>query len=219
MVLPAPFRKLSTCGSDHSTSSAPGRLPERAGRLGVWLSVAVLLGVGSAGCSSGDRSTDGGYVGTSASRVTLVPPAQRKAVPAVSGDRLGGSGSISTAAYPGKVVVLNVWGSWCSPCREEAPALEAASKKTAATAAFLGIATKDNDPAPAEAFVRSFGITYPSIYDPSGQVLLSFAGDLPPSAIPSTLVLDKQGRIAARVLGTISTDSLVDMVDDVAAGK
>ena len=72
---------------------------------------------------------------------------------------------------------------------------------------------------PAEAFVRKFKISYPSIYDPTGNVLLSFAGDLPPSAIPSTLVLDSQGRVAVRVLGTITADSLVGMVDDVAAGK
>ena len=187
-------------------------------RLGAWFVLAVALGV-LTGCSSGDRSTEGGYVGTSTNRVTLVPPDQRKPAATVSGARLGGKDTISTADYAGKVVVINVWGSWCPPCRQEAPALEAASRQTKDKAAFVGITTKDDDPAPAEAFVRKFSISYPSIYDPTGNVLLSFAGDLPPSAIPSTLVIDGQGRMAARVLGTVSADTLVDMVDDVAAGK
>ena len=207
-------RRLSRRTDAPPASAATGQLSRRVGAAA--LAGVLLL---AAGCSSTDRSTDGGYVGTTASSVTLVPPDQRKAIPTVSGDRLGGQGTLSTADYAGKVVVINVWGSWCPPCREEAPALEAASEKTAGTAAFVGITTKDSDPAPAEAFVRSFGITYPSIFDPTGNVLLSFAGTVPPSAIPSTLVLDQQGRIAVRVLGTVSTDTLVDMVHDVAAGK
>jgi thiol-disulfide isomerase/thioredoxin len=182
----------------------------------------VLVGVlslAAAGCSGDDRSTEGGYVGTSTSRVTVVPPDQRKPAASVSGPRLGSKDTLSTADFAGRVVVINVWGSWCPPCRQEAPDLEAASRQTRDKAAFVGITTKDYDPAPAEAFVRAFKITYPSIYDPTGSVLLSFAGDLPPSAIPSTLVIDGHGRIAARILGTITTDSLVDLIDDVAAGK
>ena len=115
--------------------------------------------------------------------------------------------------------MINVWGSWCPPCRKEAPALQAASVETAGIAQFLGINTKDLDPAPAEAFVRANKITYPSIYDPSGASLLAFAGDLPPSAIPSTLILDADGRLAVRILGEISTITLVTMVNDVAAGR
>jgi thiol-disulfide isomerase/thioredoxin len=173
----------------------------------------------AAGCGGDGRSTDGGYIGSTSSRVTLVPPDQRTAAATVSGPKLGGGGTVSSADQAGKVVVINVWGSWCPPCREEAPDLEQASRQTADKAAFLGITTKDYDPAPAEAFVRRFDITYPSIYDPTGNVLLSFSGDLPPSAIPSTLVIDREGRIAARVLGTITAGSLVDLIDDVAAGR
>jgi len=139
-------------------------------------------------------------------------------VPVVSGRSLEGT-TVSTADYEGQVLVLNVWGSWCAPCRKEAPALQAASARTAEVAQFVGIATKDADPAPAQAFVRANGITYPSIYDPTGATLLTFAGTLPPSAIPSTLVVDREGRLAARVLGPISERTLVDLVDDVAAGK
>jgi thiol-disulfide isomerase/thioredoxin len=204
--------------SDHFSGKVRAGRPRRS-RTRALVTGLALLCLAAAGCSDSGRSTEGGYVGTSASRVTVVPPEARKPAATVSGTKLGGTGTISTADYADKVVVINVWGSWCPPCRQEAPDLEKASRQTKDKAAFLGITTKDYDPAQAEAFVRKFQITYPSIYDPTGNVLLSFAGDLPPSAIPSTLVIDPQGRIAARVLGTISTDSLVDLVDDVAAGK
>ena len=115
--------------------------------------------------------------------------------------------------------MINVWGSWCSPCRAEAEDLERASKKTAAKAQFLGINNRDDSPANGAAFVRAHGITYPSIYDPSGTQLVKFTGTLPPSAIPSTMVIDKQGRMAVRILGPIDENTLVQAIDDVAAGK
>src|SRR4029453_14159003 len=121
--------------------------------------------------------------------------------------------------YRGKVVVINVWGSWCPPCRKEAPDLQAARVETKKTAQFIGFTTKDYDPAPAEAFLRSFQITYPSIYDPTGKVLLAFAGQLPPSAIPSTMIIDRQGRLAVPVRRGGTKITLVDMINDVANGK
>ena len=99
------------------------------------------------------------------------------------------------------------------------PALQGASETTQQTAHFVGINTRDYDPAPAEAFVRVFKISYPTIYDPSGKTLLPFAGQLPPSAIPSTLIIDQQGRLAVRILGSISEITLVDLISDVAAGR
>ena len=151
--------------------------------------------------------------------LTRVPPEQRNELPAVSGPVLGGNKTISTPDFRGKVVVINVWGSWCPPCRKEAPDLQAASVETKDVAQFVGITSKDYDPAPAEAFVRSNKITYPSIYDPTGKVLLTFAGELPPSAIPSTMIIDRQGRLAVRVLGGVSKITLVDMINDVADGR
>lgn len=73
-------------------------------------------------------------------------------------------------------MVINVWGSGCGPCRNEAPDRQAASTETSEIARFLGITSKDYDPAPAEAFVRAFKITYPSLDDPTGTTLLAFAG-------------------------------------------
>ena len=182
--------------------------------------VAVLL-VGLTGCSTtgadeGTRSAgQEGYVGVQGN-LARIAPADREVLPTVSGTTLEDQ-PISTADYRGKVVVVNVWGSWCAPCRAEAPALQQASEETKGRAQFLGITTRDNDPAQARAFVRAFGIGYPSIYDPDGAALLVFAGTLPPSAIPSTLIIDEQGRLAARVLGEISALTLVTMVEEVAA--
>jgi thiol-disulfide isomerase/thioredoxin len=187
--------------------------------LGVLLLVTALV----AGCSTtgADEPTRGaGQEGYPQSRrnLTRIAPDQRKLLPPISGEALGAGRTLSSAEYPGKVVVVNVWGSWCAPCRSEAPDLQAASEQTKGTAQFIGITSKDYDPAPAEAFTRAFKITYPSIYDPSGKVLLNFADVLPPSAIPSTMIIDPKGRLAVRILGPISKITLVDMVADVAGG-
>lgn len=189
-------------------------------RIAAGLAAMVMLAA-CARTGADEQSRSAGEVGypAVARNLTRVPPDQRKELPAVSGPALGTSKTISTQEYRGKVVVINVWGSWCPPCRKEAPDLQAASVETKNVAQFVGITSKDYDPAPAEAFVRSFKITYPSIYDPTGKVLLAFAGELPPSAIPSTMIIDRQGRLAVRVLSEVSEITLVDMINDVADGR
>jgi thiol-disulfide isomerase/thioredoxin len=183
--------------------------------------VALLILASCARTGADEQTRSAGQVGYPdvPRNLTRVPPDHRKELPTVSGPALGSNQTISTLDYRGKVVVINVWGSWCPPCRKEAPDLQAASVETKDVAQFVGITSKDYDPAPAEAFVRSFKITYPSIYDPSGKVLLAFAGDLPPSAIPSTMIIDRQGRLAVRVLSEVSKITLVDMINDVADGR
>jgi thiol-disulfide isomerase/thioredoxin len=180
----------------------------------------LLAGCSTTGADEPTRGADQqGYVG-SGGALTRIPPDQRTPGPVVSGAQLGAdTKTITTADYAGKVLVLNVWGSWCTPCRQEAAGLQAASVATKADAQFVGINTRDFSPAAPEAFLRAQGVTYPSIFDPSGQSLLQFAGQLPPSAIPSTLVLDRQGRVAIRVLGQVSEATLTDMVGEVAAGR
>jgi thiol-disulfide isomerase/thioredoxin len=189
-------------------------------RIAAGLAAMVMLAA-CARTGADEQSRSAGEVGypTVARNLTRVPLDQRKELPAVSGPALGTSKTISTQEYRGKVVVINVWGSWCPPCRKEAPDLQAASVETKNVAQFVGITSKDYDPAPAEAFVRSFKITYPSIYDPTGKVLLTFAGELPPSAIPSTMIIDRDGRLAVRVLSEVSKITLVDMINDVAGGR
>jgi len=189
-------------------------------RIAAGLAAALML---SACASTGadEQTRSAGQVGypNVPRNLTRVAPEQRKELPAVSGVVLGGNKTISTEEFRGKVVVINVWGSWCPPCRKEAPDLQAASVETKDVAQFVGITSKDYDPAPAEAFVRSFKISYPNIYDPTGKVLLAFAGELPPSAIPSTMIIDRQGRLAVRVLSEVSKITLVDMINDVADGR
>lgn len=191
-------------------------------RRGAAIAVA-LLALSACTTTGADEQTrsagQNGYVGVD-QNVTQIPVAQRKSVPTISGPALGGGGkALSTDAYAGKVVVVNVWGSWCGPCRKEAPDLQAASEETRDIAQFVGVASKDPDPAAAEAFVRVNQITYPSIFDPGGKLLLNFADILPPSAIPSTMVIDTDGRLAVRILGSISKITLVEIIDDVAAGR
>jgi thiol-disulfide isomerase/thioredoxin len=196
-------------------------VPRAALSVAAAATVALLL----AGCSTtgADEPTRGadqqGYVG-SGGALTRIEPDRRQPGPTLSGKQLGADDkTVSTADYAGKVVVLNVWGSWCTPCRQEAEGLQAASVATKADAQFVGINTRDFSEAAPVAFLRTRGVTYPSIFDPSGQTLLQLAGQVPPAAIPSTLVLDRQGRVAIRVLGQVSENTLTDMVGEVAAGR
>jgi thiol-disulfide isomerase/thioredoxin len=169
-----------------------------------------------AGCNSSalGGSGDQGYV-SGTGTVTVVPAAQRKAPAAVSGTSLDGK-PLALSDYLGKVVVVNVWGSWCTECREEAPALNRAVNRLAAkNVAFLGIDSRDATAATARAYVAAQHITYPSIYDQPGRTLLAFRGTLAPSSIPSTVIVDAQGRVAASVLGPVTTTTLVDLVETV----
>jgi thiol-disulfide isomerase/thioredoxin len=146
--------------------------------------------------------------------VTTYPVVDRSAPVVVTGDSLTGE-LLSTEDLRGDVVVLNVWGSWCAPCREEAPVLAATSRRLADRGvSFLGINVRDNTAA-ALAFEKRFGIDYPSIADVDGQALLSLNQYVPANAVPVTLVLDRQGRVAARIIGVLTATSLADALDPV----
>jgi thiol-disulfide isomerase/thioredoxin len=181
----------------------------------------LLLAAGLlAGCSRGEvgSSGDQGYV-AGKGVITTVAAADREAPGAVEGTTLDGD-RVSLADHRGKVVVVNVWGSWCPPCRAEAPMLAQAARDLAGgDVAFLGIDSRDPSKAAARAFVRQMRIPYPSIYDPSGRTLLAFRRTLAPSSIPSTIVVDAQGRVAASVLGEISRTTLEDLVEEARGGS
>ncbi|MGW1340307.1 TlpA family protein disulfide reductase [Kribbella sp. NPDC002412] len=176
---------------------------------------AVLL---VAGCSSGqdaaeNRQGQTGFVSGNG-RVASFPAGERVAAPDFGGTTLDGAAWQLTDAK-GKVVVLNVWGSWCGPCREEAPAFGEAATELGESVQFIGLNTRDLDKAAPKRFVDVFKIPYPSIYDPQGKLLLKFRGQkISASSIPSTLVIDKEGKVASRVLGPVTKQTLLGMVKD-----
>lgn len=180
----------------------------------AFLVVIVLL---LAACSTPGEATDPdsgiGFVAGDGS-VVVIPEDERELAPELVGTTLDDE-TLSTTDYSGQMIVLNVWGSWCAPCRAEASELVAATKQLP-DVQFLGINTRDLDPVPAQAFERAFELPYPSFYDPDGSLLLGF-GQVPPNAIPSTIVLDESGRVAARMLGEITTITLMGVIEDVRA--
>ena len=185
-------------------------------RSSVRLLLAVLLvGAVTSGCDDSARTGDKGYV-DGEGIMTRLPVGDRRPPKEVSGITLEGD-DLSLDEYAGKVVVLNVWGSWCPPCRKEAPVLASAARELEADGvAFVGVNTKDRSPQQGLAFERRYDVPYPSFFDPSGRTLLAFRGTLPPNAVPSTVVIDEQGRVAASILGEVrSRKTLVDLVRDV----
>ena len=117
------------------------------------------------------------------------------------------------------MVVVNVWWSLCPPCREEMPDLVEASRELAGSAEFVGVNIRDNAVESARLFDEQFEVPWPSVFDPTGEALLAFSGTLSPRTIPSTVVLDSQGRIAATVIGPLpSEQTLVGIVEDVDRG-
>jgi thiol-disulfide isomerase/thioredoxin len=176
----------------------------------------TALALVASGCGADVGSTgDKGYI-DGKGVITVLPAAERKKPGAVSGETLEGA-KLSLAAYAGKVIVVNVWGAWCPPCRAEADNLAAAARELAPKGVvFVGINTRDSSADNALSFQRRYQVPYPSIYDPGGRNLLAFHRTLTPNAIPSTVVIDQQGRVAASILGELSsTTTLVDLVEDV----
>lgn len=145
----------------------------------------------------------------------LIKREARPTLPVLRGDGLDGP-PIDVSALRGQVVVLNVWASWCAPCRAEAPQLAAVWRKTTELdVTFVGIDIKD-DRVAALAFERTFKVPYRSIYDQPGRSLLALRG-LAPQVPPTTLVLDRSGRLAARFPGSITQEVLLGAVERLAA--
>jgi thiol-disulfide isomerase/thioredoxin len=180
----------------------------------------VLLAGLLAGCSTGSGAVDvnnGGefrfVAGTPAGEA--IPADQRATAPQFSGTLLETGEKLPSSQLEGQVVVLNFWGSWCAPCRVETPAFSEVWKDySAAGVQFLGVDVKETDKQFAKAFIDRFGIGFPSLYDPRGEVALAFR-DFPANAIPSTIVLDPQWRVAAVYTGSVSTDDLRGVIDRV----
>jgi thiol-disulfide isomerase/thioredoxin len=179
-------------------------------RLAVVLLAASLALTGCTGATRASKdSVD--VVG-----LTTYPISARHPAPALTGKTFDGSSISLPAVGAGKVVLLNVWASWCGPCREESPMLGAVATTYAAQGvAFVGIDEQDTSSA-GRAFATSAGMTYPNFVDPDGA-LLGKLKMLPQMGIPSTLMLDKRGRIAARVIGPTNAAELKHVLDGLIA--
>jgi thiol-disulfide isomerase/thioredoxin len=172
----------------------------------------VLLVTAFTGSSGGPVYLDGN------TNAVLYPAGHRPLAPEFSGTTLTGS-TLHFSSYRGKVVVLNFWGSWCPPCRAEAPALGTLSRQLSGRGVrFVGVDIRD-EPDAALAFMQDFNIGYPSLNDPNDDIALLFHATVPPQAIPSTVIIDRSGRIAALIVGGVTYSSLRPLITNVAAGS
>ncbi|MFD3654798.1 TlpA family protein disulfide reductase [Streptomyces sp. 24-1644] len=200
---------------------SPGRAPRRRFILLAAATAAATLTLSACG-GDGNKAGGGGNTNfvTGSGGISTVAKGERVAAPKLDGTTLDGK-SLDVADYKGKVVVLNVWGSWCGPCRAEATHFAKVSKETADQGVqFIGINTRDAQKAAAVNFEKDYGVTYPSFFDPTGKLILRFPkGTLNPVAIPSTVVIDRDGKLAARTLQALNAEDLRKMIDPLIAEK
>ena len=169
------------------------------------VSALILTSCGNGGVSTAQEN----YISGNGA-VTFISAADRAMAPKLSGDTLYGT-KFDFAGN--QIAVVNVWASWCSPCRAEVPAFIALSEKYP-DVQFMGILTRDNL-ANAEVFARQLAVPYPNFIDDS--LLLGFRNTLPANAIPTTVVLDKQGRVAARISGAATVGGLSNLIERLSA--
>ena len=190
-------------------------MPRRSKTTPLALACAVLTSALLAGCGGG------GAVGAPVNPIVaplagtvssgLIAPADRSPAPTLRGELVSG-GQLDTATLAGQIIVLNFWASWCSPCIGEAPNLtEVANATKARGVSFVGVDIKD-EKAAAQRHERRFAVPYPSIYDDRGVNLLRFR-TLVPQSPPTTILIDRQGRIAARFIQGVTTDELMAPIE------
>lgn len=145
----------------------------------------------------------------------LIPADARESAPAFEGELLDGT-DFTSSNLAGDVTVLNFWGSWCAPCRVETPEFQAVYADVSGSGVqFLGVDVKDNRQM-AQAFVDSVGVEYPSLFDPRGEVAMAFRG-FPANVVPSTILIDRVGRVAAVYVAVVPEEDLRRALDQLAA--
>lgn len=208
--LPVPRLRL------HSRLPRLPRLP-RPRHVGAAVAAAAILA--TAGCAGGDIGADtpassGQSFVSHSYESTYYQPGSRPEAPPVSGTTVTGQ-HLSLSQYRGDTIVVNFWGSWCAPCRAEAPALGQLARQLASRGVrFVGIDIRD-EPDSAVAFMQQFNVNYPSISDPNDEIALDFHSTVPPADIPTTLVIDRSGRIADRIFGASSYRQLLSVINEV----
>lgn len=185
-------------------------------RAALLLTLCSLLAL--TGCTGFEGAGDKGFV-TGDGQVTRLAASDREAPVDYRGEDLEGR-TLTLSDLRGTPVVVVVWGSWCAPCRAEAPDVVAAAQELQGEAQVVGLNIRDQSTAQARAFVRTFDVPYRSWYSPDGKAMLAFDGVLTPNSIPSFVVLDEAGRVAGSIIGALpSTDTLVELTRDVADGR
>ena len=195
----------------------------RRGRFAGLLAVICTAAVSLSACASGDDAVAQGgtfdFVSPGGqTEIFYDPPADRGTIGTVSGPDLMNEGeTTSLDDFAGQVVVLNVWGQWCGPCRGEANDLEQVYEETKDQGvSFLGINVRDNQQDKAQDFVIDNKVSYPSIYDPAMRTMIALGQNYPTSVIPTTIVLDREHRVAAVFLKELLVEDLKPVVERVA---
>ena len=190
----------------------------------AWVVLSGLVSGFVAGCSTGDDAVAQGgtfeFVAPGGkTEITYDPPESRARPGPLSGpDLLDPERTISLDDFAGQVVVINVWGQWCAPCRNEVAELDRVYLETRDSGvAVLGIDVRDNDIDAPRDFVRDRNVRYPSIYDPAMRTMIAFGGRYPTTVIPSTIVLDREHRVAAVFLRELLAKDLLPLVRRLAA--
>ncbi|MFD7004557.1 TlpA disulfide reductase family protein [Rhodococcus jostii] len=193
------------------------------GRFAGLLAVICTAAVSLTACASGDDAVAQGgtfdFVSPGGqTEIFYDPPADRGTIGTVSGPDLMTEGkTTSLDDFEGQVVVLNVWGQWCGPCRGEANDLEQVYEETKDQGVlFLGINVRDNQQDKAQDFVIDNKVSYPSIYDPAMRTMIALGQNYPTSVIPTTIVLDREHRVAAVFLKELLAEDLKPVVERVA---
>ncbi|AHK33397.1 cytochrome c biogenesis protein ResA [Rhodococcus opacus PD630] len=193
------------------------------GRFAGLLAVICTAAVSLSACASGDDAVAQGgtfdFVSPGGqTEIFYDPPADRGTIGTVSGPDLMTEGkTASLDDFEGQVVVLNVWGQWCGPCRGEANDLEQVYEETKDQGvSFLGINVRDNQQDKAQDFVIDNKVSYPSIYDPAMRTMIALGQNYPTSVIPTTIVLDRDHRVAAVFLKELLAEDLKPVVERVA---